>query len=231
MMALALPASAYPTKINNAYNADVTPACALDLHLWGEWGNNKYDDGHFLGASYGIADMAEVGFSWRLTEDEGYRQDPTYDVKLRFDLGEKPETCCADGEGTCEEGCTGCPCRTSTGLAIGADNINFDEDTLGKIIPYIVYTHDFEDMRAHVGYSFEEDNGAIFAGLDFDSGDATLKFDWMQVNDGNDWEAAFGFDMPFQLYDDNWTFTSYLTFASDSDASDVWHAEVSYLIP
>ena len=86
-------------------------------------------------------------------------------------------------------------------------------------------------MRGHAGYAFEEDNGAIFIGLDHDTGDATLLWDWMQIDDGEDWQTAFGFSMPFEWFDDNWCFTSNITFSSNSNYSDVWYAELSYTIP
>lgn len=219
----ATPVSATPTALNNAYNADVTDGGALILYLSGDWGNNKYDDGHDFGASYGLMGQFEIGFSWRLTAEDDFRQDPTFDAKFRFDLGGDKMDC----EGDCAD-CGGCD---TTGVAIGVDNINFDEDALGNFVPYIVYTHDFDGMRGHAGYAFEEDNGAIFVGLDHDTGDATLMWDWMQIDDGEDWQTAFGFSMPFQWLDDNWCFTSNLTFSSNSTHADVWYAEFSYEIP
>jgi len=217
---LAAPVFADPSGNNITYNADVTGANELVLIFSADWGNNKYDDGHFIGFSYGLMDMIEIGGNWRLTEDEDYRQDPIFDAKFRFDLGED-----------CE--CPGCEnqCRTTTGIALGADNINFDEDENGSIIPYVVYTHDFNGLRASAGYAFEEDNGAIFVGFDADTGDATLMWDWMQENDGDDWRAAVGCEMPFDWFDDNWTFVTHLSFSSDSTASDIWYVEFNYAIP
>jgi hypothetical protein len=222
---LAGPALAYPTNTNITYNADVTPDNQLILYLAGEWGNDKFDDGHYVGFSYGLMDIIEIGGTWRLTEDEDYRRDPVFDVKLRYDLG---GTECDEGcDETEEEGCDGSRIDT-TGIAIGVDNINFDEDKNGHIIPYIAYTHDFDGMRATAGYSFEEDNGAIFVGFDAAAGDAVLKWDWTQIDDGDDWMAAVGFDLPFVLTDDNWCFSSYLAFSSNDAYSDVWGAEISY---
>jgi hypothetical protein len=216
---LAAPVFADPTGNNITYNADVTAANELVLIFSAEWGNNKYDDGHFVGFSYGLMDMFEIGGNWRLTEDEDYRHDPVFDAKFRFDLGQ--DISCDGEDGY----------RTTTGIAVGADNINFDTDKNGNIIPYIAYTHDFEGLRATAGYSFEEDNGAIFVGFDAETGDATLMWDWTQVNDGEDWNAAVGCEMPFEWFDDNWAFATHLAFSSNSTASDVWYVEFNYTIP
>ena len=202
----AVPAFATPTDICNAYNADITADGALVLYLWGDWGNDKYDDGHYVGFSYGLMDMFEVGGDWRITENEDFRQDPTLDAKFRFSLSDE----------------------LTNAIAVGVDNINFDEDVQGKFIPYIVYTHDFEGLRAHAGYSFEEDNSGAFVGFDAATGDATLKWDWKQIADGDDWMGAVGFDMPFELMTENWVLSMFLTWSSNDDISDVWHAEINY---
>jgi len=221
---ISLPASATPSDTNITWNADVTADESLTLFTWAEWGNNKYDDGHYIGFSYGLFDWVEIGGDWRITEDEDHRQDPTFDAKLRFALSDE-EDGCGDGEG-----CGGsCACINTTAIAIGVDNINFDEDENGDFIPYIVYTHDFDGFRGHAGYAFEEDNGAIFVGFDTNAGDATFKWDWTQCNDGDDWLAAVGVEVPFELLDeDGWNFATYLMFASNDEMSDTWTVEFNY---
>lgn len=219
-----LPAMATYTGNNNTPSADITDEGTTILYAYGQWGNGKFDDGHYFGISYGLFDILEIGTDWRLTEDDDFRHDPTFDIAFRYDLGGEDKCDCG---GECGDECGGC-WMDSTGLAIGVYNINFDEDLEGNFIPYLVYTHDFEGFRGSLGYSFEEDNGAIFAGFDAPTGDATVMGDWTQTNDGGDWDATIGFDMPFEWFDDNWSFCSFILFSSNDDEPDVWHVEFSY---
>lgn len=246
---LALPAMATPTHTNNVYNADVTGDGELVLYLWGMWGNEKYDDSHWTGFSYGFGDFLEIGGSYRITENDDFRSDPHFDARLRYALAdfwkgdEEEEGGCAEeeeggeGEGGCGEGeggvCCGGACSyvNTTGIAIGIDNLTGDEDVNGNMIPYIAYTHDFGDnFRGTAGYAFEDGNNAIFVGFDTTSGSGTYKWDWRQINDGADWQASVGFEFPFEAYWDNWAIASWLSFSSNQNIGEVWIVEVSYLI-
>lgn len=230
---IASPAMAVSSTTNFTWNGDVTPDDTWIFFAMGDWGTDKFDDNHEIGFSYGFEDFLEVGGRWRLTENSDFSQDPRFDAKYRFDIGGNEACCCGPGCSNSEEPCCCgevCNCGDSTGVAIGLDNINFDEDKNGKVMPYLAYTHDFGGLRGTLGYSFEEDNGAVFGGLDSAAGDVTLKWDWRQMNDGENWQTAFGLTMPFHFYDDNWNFKTFLTFSTDSTAPDIWHCEFFYLM-
>jgi len=227
---IAAPAWADFTGLNIVPDAQVQDDGALTFMVRGDWGNSGFDDGHYIGFSYGLMDYLEIGGSWRLTEDEDFRGDPTFDVKFRYNLAPEMEPCPGSDE---EAGCGGCK-GLATGIAVGAYNINFDEDENGNMVPYLVYTHDFEGFRGSLGYSFEEDNGAIFSGWELDAGDGVLKWDWTQISDGNDWNSSVGFETPFywdDWLDGDWTIGSWLMFTSNDAGSDVWTVEVSYTLP
>jgi len=256
---IAAPAFADFTGTNLVPNASVQDEGALKFFLRGDWGNNKFDDGHSIGFRYGIFENFEIGGSWRLTEDEDFRQDPTFEVKFRFDLAPEKEGCGTememddddegedvedadeaedvdemDDDDEMEMGCEGCGPVNATGIAVGAWNVNFDEDKNGKIVPYIVYTHDFTGLRGSVGYAFQEDNNAAFTGWAVDAGDGAVRCDWIQANDGEDWNAAVGFQTPLNwddVIDGAWGIESWLTFSSDDNASDVWTVKLTYDLP
>jgi hypothetical protein len=226
---MAAPAWADHSGNNMTPTAAVQDEGATPLLFTGEWGNAKADDGHYLGICYGLFGTMEIGGTYRLTEDDDFRLDPTFEFKYRYSLADEPEPCGMEG------GCSGCGGCTAleTALAVGAWNINFDEDKNGSIVPYVVYTHDFTGLRGSVGYSFEEDNGAFFSGWELDAGETVLRWDWMQANDGNDWDAAVGFETPFNWddwFESNWTVGSWLQFSSDSAASDMWVLQFTYTI-
>jgi len=256
---IAAPAFADFTGTNLVPDARVQDDGSLKFLLRGDWGNNKYDDGHFIGFTYGLLDYFEIGGSWRLTENEDLRRDPVFDLKFRYDLAPEKDGCDEememdnddetedadeaedvdevddDDETEMEGGCGGgCGYKNATGIAVGAWNVNFDEDKNGKIIPYFVYTHDFDGLRGSIGYEFQEDNDGIFTGWEFDAGDGVLRADWTQVNDGEDWNGSVGFETPFywdDVVDGEWTVGSWLVFSSDDNASDVWNLELTYTLP
>ena len=239
---LAIPAMATPTHTCITPNADITPAMNVVVYGWGEWGTNRFDDGHFAGISLGLFDIIEVGGTYRLTKDSDNSLDPTFDAKAHYQLFD------------------------NLTIAGGAYNINSDEDKNGKMVPYGVVCYDFGGLRANVGFAGTEKEKSItfkvkqpdgtfkvsdpvpweefaakfptssrvmaasgvFAGIDSKAGDATVKMDWMQINQGDDWRAAFGFDVPFELLIDGWKLGSWLTFSSNDLIPDTWIVEMSY---
>ena len=49
---------------------------------------------------------------------------------------------------------------------VGIANISDDRDETGEPDPYAVLTFNVQLLRFHVGYSFQDDNFAVFGGLD-----------------------------------------------------------------
>ncbi|MFH1676202.1 MAG: hypothetical protein ABIC40_04175 [bacterium] len=235
---LAIPAMATPTHTCITPNADITPEMNVVVYGWGEWGANRFDDGHFAGISLGLFDIIEVGGSYRLTKDSEFRMDPTFDAKAHYKFND------------------------NITIAAGAYNFSGDEDKNGSMVPYGVLCYDFGGLRANVGFAAREKEkidevnpatgvpytwkewaekypnypgviaaSGLFVGFDTKAGDATLKMDWTQINQGDDWRTAFGFDVPIEILIDGWTVGSWLVFSSNDQIPDTWILELSYAYP
>ncbi len=212
---IAVPAWATATRCNNTYNTDITDEGNTILYFFCDWGSGKYDDGHFFGISYGLMDWVEIGGTYRLTENSDFQSDPFFDIKVRYGFSN-----CDDPDSDWGH---------SGAIAFGLDNITGNEDENGSMIPYIAYTHLWSgDFRGHAGYSLEDNNTGLFFGFDTVAGDANLKWDWMQTNDGSDWITAFGFDIPVTIFDTDLGFCTFLTFPSNDNESEVWYVEFTY---
>lgn len=215
---IAAPAWATPSGCANTYTTDVTAEGNTILYLFGDWGNNKYDDGHYFGISYGVGDWMEIGGTYRLTLDSDFQSDPVFDLRLRHGLSDEEECEGADS-GWGHPGA----------VAFGLDNITGNEDENGSMIPYIAYTNLWcEGVRGHAGYSFEDGNNSIFIGFDAEAGDATLLADWMQTNDGGDWVAAFGVAFPLEIFDTEFGGCTFLSIPSDDAESETIYLELAY---
>jgi hypothetical protein len=209
-VALCAPAFATATTVINAYSADVTPAGHAIIYLYGLWGNEKHDDAHYVGVSYGIGDFLEIGGNWRITKTEDYRHKPTADAKFHWDINKKD--------------------KLTSAFAVGIDNVSTDQDKEGHNIPYVAYTQDFKDFRAHAGYSFEDDNRGIFVGLDAKTGEALLLWDWIQSNDGHDWITSFGAEVPVKVISEDFYASASLSFSSQESSSDVLEVTLEYYL-
>jgi hypothetical protein len=189
------------------YNCYTVGAEQAYLYFGNESGNNGYESYSYMGITYGIEDIAEIGGCWVV--DGGHMlESPVFDAKVRISLDDE----------------------TGTAFALGFENASSDEDKNGSYVPYAVYTYDFGSLRGHAGYAFERDNEGIFFGIDGDVDETCLGVDWRQMDEGSEWESTINIYAPLEFIDESCALFAYYTFSSDSEESDTLTVEISYTI-
>jgi hypothetical protein len=189
-----------------SYTAPVTGDGQFYIYYGNITGNKGYEGCGYAGFDYGFFDFFETGICWTVGDSDSVFESPVFDGKVVYALDDE----------------------RSTSLAAGFDNLSGDEDKNGPIIPYFVYTHDFDGVRAHGGYIFERDNESIFLAVDGDIENVCLGADWSEINEGNDWEASVSIWVPLTDIDDNCALYSYYTFSSDKEAGETLTIELSF---
>ena len=206
VMMLGISAAVYatPTGLNNIPTADVVAKDVLVLQGFGVFGEERSPD-WFLGAKYGPAKNVEVGIDGRVA-GEGGSSGLTFQAKYRVPLDKQ------------------------TRVAAGIANLSTDTDRNGDNFPYLVVSHNFNDcFNGHLGYSFESDNQAWFAGVDKALSKAfVLRSDWIQVNDGDDSLFSLG---GIYTISPNWLVEGWASFPTADGDKTSFVAKVNYVIP
>jgi hypothetical protein len=187
-----------------SYSAGVTEEHALYSYYGGAIGEGEFESYQYVGFDYGIGGFAEVGVCWTLGDGFNQMTSPVIDAKLSYN---------ADEEGR-------------TAFAVGLDNWSHDEDYNGNGKWYVVCSHDFNQVRGHAGYIFEDENNAVFLATDWDMGDISAGVDWSQIDDGKEWEASGSIYVPLPSINEDCAFYSYYTFSSDPDQDGYLTAEI-----
>jgi hypothetical protein len=80
-------------------------------------------------------------------------------------------------------------------LGLGVANVSANSDKAGDPAFYGVVTCDQKKFRLHGGYLRQDENDALFAGVDLPvrPKTTTARFDWIQANDGEDSVYSAGF--------------------------------------
>jgi hypothetical protein len=194
---------AAPSGLNNIPTADVAPTNVLVLQAFSSFGQDT-PPSWFAGFKYGVLENLEAGIDGRL-DGPGANTDPALQVKYRF------------------------PLDPQTALAAGIANITGDTDKNGNTFPYLVLSHDFTGVRGHLGYSFENDNQALFVGLDKAvNTKLTLRADWIQVADGHESLSSLGFISPLNK---DWLVEGWATFPSQNGAQTGYVLKLDYVLP
>ncbi|MBI3463540.1 MAG: hypothetical protein HY000_10855 [Planctomycetes bacterium] len=173
----AVPAAASPTGLNNISTTDVVDFDFLVLQYYANI-PPKGSTEQWIAFKYGMFHEVEIGADWKVNDDPSlhavfqakYRIDPN---KWFEDAPELPK------------------------FVVGFANLNDDRASTGPIAPYVGASYDVGLARLHVGYDFQHENEAFFAGVDRTfklwGEDFTPRADVRQFNDRHDWLASAGF--------------------------------------
>jgi len=195
------------TNLNDIPIADVIEWRSFDISTWVTAG--EAEEPEWWGAVYlGILDYAEVGAYGALGPRDEASGDVRFFGKFVYPLGEgKPS------------------------IGAGIDNVTGDEGDNGSIDPYLVVTHDFGPVRGTLGYSFQEDDQAFFAGVDtsFDFLElpATVGLDVAQTDDGDEWLISAGFEYQLPL---DFVLESWYTWTTVDGAEDMLTIRLNWVI-
>lgn len=196
---------ASPTGLNNISTADVVPEKVLVLQSYSDFGEDNKPD-HFIGFKYGLIKNLEVGLDGRIFPEADLEEWVKGQIKYRFEFNE------------------------TTAVSAGVANLG-DRARLGWEDYYLVFTHNFGFLRAHLGGTVQRDNEGGFAGLDktfklFDR-DFTLRTDIIETNDSHDITNSVGF-----MYDlgNNIIFESWVSFPGQSGKENVSTIKLNYVI-
>lgn len=199
-------AAGSPSGLNNIPTSDVAPEKVLVLQTWGDFADNNYPVG-MAGFKYGLIKGVEVGLDQKLQKgDEGAL---TFQAKWQWQI----------------------PGLTSVMPLVGVANISDDRDKTGEVDPYLVLTLDAGISRFHLGYSFQDDNQAVFAGIDktfkVAERDLVLRGDVRQVSDGDDLLGSVGV---LHVLPYNFVFEGWGSFPSNSDSDESVTIKLNYVI-
>lgn len=196
---------ATPTGLNNIPTADVVPEKVLVLQGIVEVGDEK-KPGYVAGFKYGLIKNLEVGLDGRIFPEAVLEETLKGQMKYRFEFNDK------------------------MAMAAGIANLG-DRAKLGWEDYYLVATHNFGFLRAHLGGTFQKDNEGGFAGLDkmvplFER-NLTLRADIIQTNDSHDTTASMGF-----IYDIGFNFLleSWISLPSQSGKEEVITIKTDYVV-
>ena len=181
---------ASPTGLNNIPTTDVAGHKVLVLQSWLTTGNDAKPV-WVTGFKQGILDKIEVGADGKVgSGDEGPVALQAKAKLIDLDSG-------------------------FAGL-VGIEGITFEGNIDKDMVPYLTVSQDirlnddFQIVRLHGGYSFQDDNLSMFTGADrtfevFDQ-DLVLRSDLKQVNDGNNLLISGGFllTLPFNVVLESW---------------------------
>jgi len=174
------------TNLNDIPIAEILAWRNVELSTWVTTGQRGEPD--WWGAlNVGVLDYVEVGLYGMLGPTDEPQGDVRFFGKFVYPLGD------------------GLP-----NLGAGLQNLTDDEDTNGNVDPYLVITHDFGPVRGHLGYSFQDDDEAFFAGVDtsfsFLELPATVGLDLLQTANGDEWlvSAGFKYQLPMSFVLESW---------------------------
>ena len=186
LLAFALYSEASPTGLNNIPTADVVPKNILVLQSWIN-ASQGTSPSYFIGAKYGLHRYVEIGADQLVGADD---VGPTLlQAKIQVPMPQENP-----------------PVVPLLGIA----NVSDDSDEAGDADPYALLTADLGFARAHVGYSFQDDNDGVFAGIDkalsISDRDLVLRADIRQVDDGDEILSSAGFlhVLPWNLALESW---------------------------
>ncbi len=201
-------AQASPTGLNNIPTVDVAPRNVLVLQTWANIANDA-KPAYVAGLKYGLLTDVEIGLDSRI--DSGDSGPLTAQAKWRLPL--PAETC-------------------PFALLVGVANLSDDRDDAGETDPYLVSGCNLGPVRLSLGYSFQNDNNSLFAGVDklisFQSRDLILRADVRQIHDGEEWLASGGLlhELPLNLIVEGWVS------ASTADGTDeVYTLKMNWVVP
>ena len=198
---------ASPSGLNNIPTVDVTPRNVLVLQGWGDFAHGA-SPVYLAGFKYGLPANIEIGLDSQVGADDS---GPVMgQVKWRLPLPTE---------------------ETLFGMLLGVAVISDDSERAGDVAPYLVSAFDFDLARLSLGYSFQENDQAFFAGLDktleLQSRDLILRADVRQVDDGDEWLASAGFlhVLPLNLVLESW-----VSIPSARDAEEALTVKLNYVI-
>lgn len=177
----------YPgTNLNEIPIAEVAPWRTVEVTSWVTTGEGAEPD--WWGAiNVGILDYAEIGLYGMLGPADEDQGDVRFHGKFVYPFGE------------------GLP-----NVGAGVQNVTDDEDDNGNVDPFLVVTHDFGPVRGHAGYSFQDGDDGFFAAVDtsfdFLEQAATVGFDVLQTDNGDEWLLSLGFEyqLPLSFVLESW---------------------------
>lgn len=183
------------TNLNQIPIAAVAEWRSFALTTWVTTGEGE--EPNWWGAvDFGLLDYAEVGVYGMLGPTDDEEGDVRFFGKFVYALGE------------------GLP-----NIGAGIDNLTDNEDANGNIDPYVVVTHDFGPVRGTLGYSFQDDDQAFFAGVDtsfeFLEMPTMVGLTASQTDDGDEWLVSAGFEYALPL---DFVLESWYTWTTVDDA-------------
>lgn len=207
LMALTPKLFSSPSGLNNIPTADVVPEKVLVVQGWGNFSQGE-SPVYYVGAKYGPLKGVEIGIDGMVGSDD--TGPGTFQIKSQLPFfGEE-----------------------STFMPlVGVANISMDTDKAGKVNPYLVLTSDFDFLRVHLGYFFQEDNDGAFGGIDktiqLFGNDFVFRADVLAINDNDDVLGSVGF-----LYVLPWNFVleSWVSFSSQDDQDETLTVKLNYVI-
>jgi hypothetical protein len=203
MVLAPLPALATPTGLNNIPTADVAPKDILVLQAFSNFGGDQ-DTSWFAGFKLGPAENWEVGLDGQVGgpgSGGGFTLQAKYKIAL----------------------------QKGARLALGAANLSGDRDRHGDVFPYLAASLPLgERASAHLGYSLQSGNHALFIGADAAADERlTLRADWIQDDDGDESVASLGF---ISSVSDRWLVEAWASFPSAAGADTGYTVKVDYLV-
>lgn len=200
---LSTAALATPTGLNNIPTAEVVPQGLLVLQGFSEFGRER-PPAWFAGAKFSPAKNLEIGIDDRIA-GPGSSAGPVFQAKYRLAI------------------------NPTAGLALGAANISDNSGRNGHNFPYLVISRKLASFNLHLGYSWQEDNRAWFAGIDRAvNPHLTLRADWTQVEDGGESAASLGF---IRQMNPRWLIEAWSSFPTASGAHTSHIVKLDYVIP
>ena len=194
---------ASPSGLNNIPTADVVPENILVFQTWANLGPERSTD-LFFGAKFGVYKGVEIGLD---SEDSG-------PIVAQFKVQ-------APVFG---------PDSKLLPL-VGVENISTDTDRAGDLNPYIVFTYDFDFLRGHVGYNFQDDNLGAFLGVDttvqLGGRDLVLRADVRETSDGDELLGSLGF---LHVLPENFVLEGWVSVPSDDGLEESYTIKLNYVL-
>jgi hypothetical protein len=194
------------TNLNDIPIADVLAWRSFELSAWTTTGERE--EPVWWGAvNVGLLDYAEIGVYGMLGPTDEDQGDLRFFGKFVYRLGDDLPN-----------------------VGFGLQNVTSDEDANGDVDPYLVASHDFGPVRGHLGYSFQDEDEAFFAGVDtsfdFLEMPATVGLDVLQTDDGDEWLVSAGFEYALPL---NFVLESWYTWTTVDGAEDTLTIRINWV--
>ncbi|MDP7421225.1 MAG: hypothetical protein QGH40_05070 [bacterium] len=195
-------AGATPSGLNNIPTADVTGLETLVFQTWVNLPDTAADE-YYSGFKYGLTAGIEIGIDGKLSPG----QEGPFTFQFKSLLAD-------DSEGF--------------RILAGVEGIS-ESDRAGEEVPYLVLSKEFKGIRAHLGYTFLDNQGGAFFGLDktfeFQGKDLTVRGDIKKINNKNDLLRSFGFMYPLV---DKIILESWIS-SPDNASQDVYTIKFNYV--